>query len=258
MCNISYLNERDKVGLTWPNESVVALSDLVLSVFENMLSSECNMKLLMQSASSSRVGLRTLRRIVEEKVSKCDAIKNLYCSCEACGSNRMSGICAYLINTLFNIGANNFTMLLNRKENAKKISLKMVKLMKQKNSYQNSNSENGSQTDPKKWTGSECKSFLRLHNGLLSGNVKTLQDRCVLLTKLIEHDMQHLISMSTGELRKMCNDLKLILGSKDEMTKRIFSVLTNKRDSDDNQVVLLDNCVELDSNLVRIVIIFTF
>ena len=99
---------------------------------------------------------------------------------------------------------------------------------------------------------------MRLHDGLLSGNVKTLQDRCVLFTKLIEHDMQHIIPMSTGELRKMCNDLKLILGSKDEMTKSIFSVLTNKCDSDDSQVGLLDNCVELDSNLMQIVIVFTF
>lgn len=119
--DISYLNARDKVGLTWPNEIVVILSDLVLSVFENTISSEHHMKLLMQSASASRVGLRTLRRIVEEKVSKCDATKYLCCSCQVCGSNRMSGICIYLINTLFNIGANNFTMLLNRKENAKKL-----------------------------------------------------------------------------------------------------------------------------------------
>lgn len=122
--------------------------------------------------------------------------------------------------------------------------------MKQKNLYQGSNSENTSQTDPNKWTGNECKSFLRLHNGLLSGNVKTLQDRCVLLTKLIEHDKQYLISMSIGELRKMCNDLNLMLGNKDEMTKSIFSFLTNECDSDENRVVILENCIELDSNLM--------
>ena len=91
---------------------------------------------------------------------------------------------------------------------------------------------------------------MRLHNGLLSGNVKTLQDRCVLLTKLIEHDKQYLISMSIGELRKMCNDLNLMLGNKDEMTKSIFSFLTNECDSDENWVVILKNCIELDSNLM--------
>lgn len=249
LCDISYLNARDKVGLTWPNESAVVLSDLVLSVFENTLSSECNMKSLMQSASLSRVELRTLRRIVEEKVSKCDAMRILCSSCQVCGSNRMSCVCTYLTNTLFNIGANNFTMLLNRKENAKKISLKVVKLMKQKNSHQGGDLDNTSQTDPNKWTGNEYKSFLRLHNGLLSGNVKTLQDRCVLLKKLIGCDLQHLISMSTAELRKLCNDLKLIAGNKDEMTKSIFSVLANECDSGDNQVVMFDNCIELDSNL---------
>ena len=128
--------------------------------------------------------------------------------------------------------------------------MKIVKLMKQKNLHRGSNSENTSRTDPSKWTGNECKSFLRSYNGLLSGNIKTLQDRCVLLTQLIEHDKQHLISMSIGELRKMCNDLNLMLGNKDDMTKSIFSVLTNECDSDENRVVILENCIELDSNLM--------
>ena len=85
MCDISFLNERDKVSLVWPNENVVVLSKLVFSVFENVLSSEHNIKLIMQSASSSRVRLKTLKRIVEEKVSKCDAIKYTCCTCELCG-----------------------------------------------------------------------------------------------------------------------------------------------------------------------------
>ena len=62
--------------------------------------------------------------------------------------------------------------------------------------------------------------------------------------------MQHLISLSTAELRKICSDLKLHLGNKDEMVRSIFSVLANEPDSEENQVVLLENCVELDSNLV--------
>ena len=40
-----------------------------------------------------------------------------------------------IVSTIFNIGANNFTMLLNRRENSLKISMKMVKLLKQKDKY---------------------------------------------------------------------------------------------------------------------------
>ena len=40
-----------------------------------------------------------------------------------------------IIITMFNVGANNFTMLLNRRENGLKISIKMVKPLKQKDKY---------------------------------------------------------------------------------------------------------------------------
>ena len=53
--NASYLNARDKICLVRPYENVVMFSELALS----------------------RVGLRTLRCIVEEKVSKYNAMKYL-------------------------------------------------------------------------------------------------------------------------------------------------------------------------------------
>ena len=246
--NVLYINERDKTGLTWPTESVVILSGVIFSIFNDVLSSENVMKLLMQSASSSRVGIRTLRRIVSENVSKYTTLNSLNCVCESCGCDRQSQVWSHLITILFNVATNNFTLLLNRRENAKKLSLKMVKMMKQKNSYKGSKTSSSDKESISNWTINDCKAFLRSHKGLLTGNVKVLRDRCELLHKLIQKDMQHLISLSIAELRKICSDLKLQDGNKDKMVENIFSALVNEDQSDENAVALLENSIVLDSN----------
>ena len=96
----------------------------------------------------------------------------------------------------------------------------------------------------------DCKAFVRSHKGLLIGNAKVFRDRCSMLSKLIENNMQHLIPLSVGELRKMCADLKLQDGNKDEMVGNIFSVLVNRDQSGENTVVLFDNCIDLDIYLM--------
>ena len=42
-----------------------------------------------------------------------------------------------LISTFFNVSANNFTMVLNRKEIVNKLIMKIVKELKRKNEYEN-------------------------------------------------------------------------------------------------------------------------
>ena len=247
--NILCTNERDKVGLTWPSENVIILSAIVFSIFETISSSKNGMKLLMESTSSSRVGLRTIRRIISKKVSECDALKCLNCVCEVCGCCRQAQLCDFLIGTLFNVSANNFTLLMNRRETAKKMSLKMVKMQKQKQMYHSSKTSGIGANDTDEWTGNDCKSFLRLHKGLLTGNIKVLRQRCILLSKLIEHDLQNIISLSVSELRKMCNDLKIQAGTKDELVERVFSVLVNDSNSRGNEMLLIENSIDLDDNL---------
>ena len=48
------------------------------------------MKLLMQSTLSSRVGIRTLRYIVDNNVSKCPELSDLNCACKVYGLSRLS------------------------------------------------------------------------------------------------------------------------------------------------------------------------
>ena len=92
---------------------------------------------------------------------------------------------------MFNIEANTFTMLLNRRENSLKISIKIVKLLKQKNKY----SEIHHSFEPdseciKKWTIKHCKERLKLHKASQTGNLKVLQEQCILLNTLIQYNLQ--------------------------------------------------------------------
>ena len=41
-------------------------------------------------------------------------------------------------------------------------------------------------SDVNKWTGNQCKQFLKDHKALQTGNVKDLRERCVSLEKLIK------------------------------------------------------------------------
>ena len=96
-------------------------SGLIFSIFDNTLSSKNAIKFLMQSTLSSRVRIRTLRHIIDENTSKYSELSDLNCICKVCGHSRLSQVCSYLVPTLLNISANNFTLLLNRRETAKKL-----------------------------------------------------------------------------------------------------------------------------------------
>ena len=115
--------------------------------------------------------------------------------------------------------------------------------------YQSSKTNEIGTKNTDKWTGNDCKSFLQLHKGLLTGNIKVLRQRCILLSKLIEHDLQNIISLSVSELWKMCNDLNIQAGTKDEMVERVFAVLVNNCNSEENEVLLIENSIDLDDNL---------
>ena len=82
---------------------------------------------------SSRIGLITLRKVINERVKYALFwIDELVIKCPYCNSDRHEYIIRYLINTYFNISANNLAMIMNRMENTKKITLKIVKALKVK------------------------------------------------------------------------------------------------------------------------------
>ena len=148
--------------------------------------------------------------------------------CPSCGINMISDLIIPLSNTYFNLATNNFTMLLNRREVARKLTLKLVKEMKKKNKCANSSQGKNKEDDISTWTCEYCKSFLKLHKASLQGNKKELIDRCVLLKFLIENNLEHMISLSKMELKSMSSALTLPFGegiTKDDMIRNVSDVL---------------------------------
>ena len=90
-----------------------------------------------------------------------------------------------LMNTFFNVSTNSFTMLLNRSETTKKITLKMVKDQKTKNRYVNEKKSKNVDTDVSTWTCNHCKTFLKSYKAIQQGNVNELRNRYSLLKQLI-------------------------------------------------------------------------
>jgi len=112
------------------------------------------------------------------------------CIYKKCNRNRNEAIMNHILQTLLNIGFNNFTILLNRKENVKKLSLKVVKLRNKKmKDAANSTVQNIDSNDINYWSSEKCKSFLKIYNAHCIGNVQTLKDYYFLLSKLIENNL---------------------------------------------------------------------
>ena len=88
------------------------------------------MNLLMQFTSSSRIWIRTLIRILNKKVSIYKNLSTLNCNYKACRCLGKSQIYSFLVTILFNISLNNFSLMLNRRENMKMVTI--VKIMKYK------------------------------------------------------------------------------------------------------------------------------
>ena len=140
-------------------EDAIHLCGNVASLLKNM--NERAIDLLHESLASSRVGMLTLRKIIDERIkNKSCCVTNFIFECPKCKSDRREYILRHLINTLFNIGSDNLTMLLNRVHNAKNFTLKMVKSSKKKGTCVNLSEEKKiNESDMNKWTGIQCIFF---------------------------------------------------------------------------------------------------
>ena len=72
-CSISHMNIRDNGGLHWPKEDEIHLCGTVISILKKMLMNGRAMNLLHESSVSSRAGVMTLKKIIDE------IIKNKSC-----------------------------------------------------------------------------------------------------------------------------------------------------------------------------------
>ena len=72
---------------------------------------------------------------------------------------------------------------------AKKLTMKMVKDLKNKKRHVNSFVRKNDDRDVSAWTCKFCHDFLNSHGAVLKGNQSELRDRCLLLKKMMHYGL---------------------------------------------------------------------
>ena len=241
-CDMSCIDLRDKGGLIWPSKLIVMLSGSIIKIFERFIQSENLMNDYYASCSSSRVALLALKNLLNDLMSESLFFNAFKGKCRLCGIDMMKKLINPLTITFFNVTTNNFTILLNRREVARKLTMKLVKALKKKNRCANKEKCKNDYSDVSTWTCEFCKDMLKSHGALQQGNKKELIDRCVLLKHLIANDIEHLMSASKTDLKSMSNALSLPCGlgvSKDDMITNVSNVMLDMFGDTSNGVLAL-------------------
>ena len=240
--NTSCMEIRDEGGLLWPTKEIIFIGGYVIKFFEHFLKSENLLKEYYSSCSSSRMALMAIKKIMSDSIKALTSLDSLTGTCTSCGCDMEKSIVKPLTSTFFNVAANNFTMVLNRREISNKLTMKMVKEQKRKNRYEKSKNLRNDNENVYSWTVKYCQEFLKSHDAVCSGSLDVLHKRCLLLKKLILNDMEYLMSVSKRELCNLCASLNLPKGTKDEMIESVsHDMLDIMRDSTSDIVELIDN-----------------
>ena len=137
-CNEKHIGMRDGGGLRWPSKIIVMLTGIIIKIFERFLECDDHMNDYFISCSSSRIALLTLKSMAHEMTLNSSIFNAWKGQCHLCRSYLMKYAINPLVTTYFNVSANNFTLVLNRRAVAKKLTLKMVKDLKKKERHANS------------------------------------------------------------------------------------------------------------------------
>ena len=70
------MKTRDQGGLAWPKNDVVALCGIVVTTFSNLISNNDLMNAFRASSTSSRVGLKATRDMIDLKINNHHLFKN--------------------------------------------------------------------------------------------------------------------------------------------------------------------------------------
>lgn len=175
----------------------------MINVFEQFLNNEESINDYRTSCSSRRVCLLALKELVLEALSSACAFDALCVSCPLRGKELTHSTMKPLLKTCFNTAANNFASLLNRRNAANKLTMKLVKNMKKQDRHVNSLKNKNNDDDMSSWACEHCQLHLKAHNAVQRGNKGELRSRCALLKKLIAHGLQNLMSFSKTELKSM-------------------------------------------------------
>ena len=123
----SYVDLRDTGGLIWLSKLIEISSYLIIKLFEEFMQSENLMNDHCASYSSSRVALHALKSLAHDMTSKSLFFNAFKGKCRSCDIVMIKEWINPLTSAFFNETTNNFTMLLNRRKVAWKLTMKLVK-----------------------------------------------------------------------------------------------------------------------------------
>ena len=169
---------------------------MMIKLFEQFIQSENFMNDYYESCSFSYVALLALKNVVYNMISSSLFFNAFQGKCQSCSIDMVNKLINPLTCTFFNVTTNNFTMLLNRRELARKITMKLVKEQKKKNRYMNKEKGKNDYSDVSTWTCDFCKNFLKSYGAIHQGKKQELIDRCALLKYLITNRLEFLITFS--------------------------------------------------------------
>ena len=94
----------------------MSLCRIVTSLFQRIVPNESLMEKLRHSIVFKGVCLMTFKKIVDNRVSFASSqTQNLKIECPEFKSDRLECLVKHVVGTCFNVGANNLTILLNRR-----------------------------------------------------------------------------------------------------------------------------------------------
>ena len=236
-CNTTFIAIRDEGGLVLPTIYVVYVCGIVIENFQLLLSNENLCKSFIENSVCDRSGLMGIKCVCDDTIKNCLWIPRIKIQCLSCNRNSFNDISKSLIRTCFNIGANNFTRLLNKWVLVKHITLKMVKDLKAKDRYVKSSNNNLQDKEMSSWKIADCKSYLKSNNLASTGNLAVLKTRCYLMEDLSNADMAYLMTLPIKDLKSMCTSFDIECGTRDKMVRSVSDVLMSLHEGIDQNIV---------------------
>ena len=156
-----------------------------------------------ESCSCIRIDFLALKEMAEEAMSNSralNAFKVVHYSGHAFLKERAA---KPLLSACFNLIANNFALVLNRRSVAKRLTMRVVKGMKMVRKRTSSLRIKNDDKHVSSWTYNHCESYFKIRKAIQQCSKAELHDRFVPLKPLISCGLENVVLLLKAELRSM-------------------------------------------------------
>ena len=216
-CNTTFIAIRDEGGLVWPTIHIVHICGIAIEIFQHLLSNENLCASFIENSACARSGLMEIKHICDGAIKNCLWIPRIKIQHPSCKRNLFNDISKSLIRACFNIGANNFARLLNKRVLAKHVTLKMVKDLKAKGRRIKNSNSNLRDKEMSSWKIADCKSHSKSNNLASTGNLAVLKIRCYLMEDLSNAEMACSMTLPIKDLKSMRASFDIECSTRDKM-----------------------------------------